>query len=175
MNDKFQDFFSENNFDIHEPHSGHNERFLRKLQQPKKKTISYKLMGAVASVILLIGFYLGSFHQQKQYDLRDVSPKMAEAQNFFVSTINQELKEIEKFRNLETETLIEEALEEIEELEDQYGSFKIELNQSGNQRMKVQAMINNYQQRLHVLQRLLDQLDKLENPTKFNNIDDEII
>lgn len=175
MDDKFNDFFNKNNFDIHEPYSGHEERFLRKLQQPKKKSISYKWMGAVASIVLLLGFYLGSFHQQKQYDLRDVSPKMAEAQDFFVSTINQELKEIEKYRSLETETLIEEALEEIEELEEKYQSFKSELNQPGNQRIKIQAMINNYQQRLDVLQRLLDQLNRLQKPIEFNSIDDEII
>lgn len=175
MNDNLHDFFKENNFDIHEPHKGHEARFLKKLQQPKKKTIPLKWMSLVASVLLLIGFFLGSQHQKKQYDLKDVSPKMAEVQNFFTTTISQELRDIEKYRTLDTETIIEKALDEIEELEDQYNKITVELKISGNKRFKIQRMIENYQQRVAILQRLLTQLDELENATKTNKQNDEII
>ncbi|MDD7913067.1 hypothetical protein [Polaribacter ponticola] len=39
MKDKLHDFFSENNFDFHEPQSAHLERFERKLNRTEKKAI----------------------------------------------------------------------------------------------------------------------------------------
>ncbi|MDY0779707.1 hypothetical protein [Tenacibaculum sp. IB213877] len=176
MDNKLQEFFSNTNFDIHEPHSSHEARFLRKLQQPQKtKSSSWKWLSIAASVILLLGFYLGSYHQKRQYDLADVSPKMAEAQNFFVNTINQELIQVEKYRNIETESIIEDALNEIEELEDQYNNFKSELNNNVNKRLVIQNMISNYQQRLIVLEKLLDQLEIINKPSSLNLIENEII
>lgn len=175
MDDKFHDFFSENNFDVHEPISGHESRFMRKLQHPKKKTTSWKWMSIVASITLLLGFYLGSSHQKNQIDLEDISPKMAETQSYFTNILHQELKEVERFRNLDTESLIEDSLDEIEELEEQYNKFKAELNTEGNQQLQVKEMIANYQKRLQIIQRLLVLLQKLEEPTQLNNFEDEII
>lgn len=178
MEDKMKEFMQNNDFDIYEPHSGHEDRFLKKLQQPtnkKNKTLSWKWLSVAASVVLLIGFYLGSnFQDQQPIQLRDISPEMNETQMFFVNTINQELREIEKYRNVNTESIIEDALDEIEELEDQYKSFKDDLNAKGNQRQIIQAMITNYQQRLAVLQNLLDQLEWLRNPQNQNNFDETI-
>ena len=102
-------------------------------------------------MILILGFWLGSTHQKEIIGLADVSPKMEEVQNYFVSTIRQELKIVEKNRSLETETIIEEALEHLEELEDNYKSFITELNIDGNSSKIINAMIKNYQQRLEIL------------------------
>lgn len=175
MNDKLHNFFNDTEFDVHEPHSGHQDRFLKKLKHPKKKSYSWKWLSLAASVLLLLGFYLGNFHQKNKYDLKDVSSEMAEAQNFFINTINHDLKKVEQYRNLNTESVIEDALEELEELEDQYNDIQNELKTSDNKRLKIKAMIQNYQQRLDILQRLLDRLNELENPTKFNIKEDEII
>ncbi len=176
MEDKLHQFFDDNDFDIFEPHSGHLERFQRKLKQPKKKTgPSFFWMSIAASVILVLGFYLGNYQQQQTYDLADVSPKMAEAQSFFVTTINQELKEIEQYRNIETETVIEDSLDEIEELTDQYKTLVTELSKNENKRQVIQQMIANYQERLNVLERLLLQLEQQKNPAKLELRDDEII
>ncbi len=171
MQDNFDTFFANSDFDIHEPHSGHEARFLRKLKQPKKKfSISYKWMSVAAAVILFLGFYLGSSHQKRQYDLADVSPKMAEAQNFFVTTISNELKQVEKFRNLDTEIIIEDALEEIEELEDQYKLLQKDLNNTSNKSPIIQNMIHNFQQRLSVLETLLSQLELVKQNKPQNEI-----
>lgn len=172
MEDNLQQFFSENEFDLQEPHSGHLERFERKLNHPKKTNkTSWKWMSVAASVVLVLGFWLGSNHQKQQLDLADVSPKMKEVQSYFVNTIHQELKTLEKNRSLETETIIEEALEQLEELEDSYNGFIKELNNDGNSRKIISAMIKNYQQRIEVLENVLQQIEQVKNP---NNIIDEI-
>ncbi|TVZ55390.1 hypothetical protein OD91_0637 [Lutibacter sp. Hel_I_33_5] len=166
MEDKLHQFFSDNNFDNNEPHSGHLDRFQRKLQQqnnPQKKT-SWKWLSVAASVVLLIGFWLGNNNQQKDsLDLADVSPKMEEVQTYFVSTLHQELKEVEKFRSLETEEIIEHALERLEDLEDDYNAFTKELKNTENQKEIIYAMINNYQQRLEILEEVLKQIELIKN------------
>ena len=170
MEDKLHQFFSENEFDFQEPHSGHLERFERKLNQPKKvNKTSWKWLSVAASVVLIFGFWLGSNHQKKQIELADISPKMEEVQTYFVSTINQELKTLEKNRSLDTETIIENALDQLEELEDEYKYFVKELTKNGKQRKIINMMIKNYQQRLDILENTLKQIEQIKNPNLLNN------
>ena len=172
MEDKLHQFFSENNFDFQEPHSGHLERFERKLNGTRNnRKTSWKWLSIAASVVLVLGFWLGSNHQKQQIDLATISPKMEEVQTYFVATINQELKTLEENRSLKTETIIENALEELEELEDSYTIFIQELTENGQQQKIINAMIKNYQQRLEILENVLKQIEQIKNP---NIINDEI-
>lgn len=164
MEDKLHEFFSENNFDFHEPHSGHAERFQRKLNNPGKvNKTSWKWLNVAASVVLLVGFWLGANQKPRQLDLADLSPKMEETQNYFVTTIHHELKLLEKHRSLDTEVIIEDALEELEKLEDTYKSFVTEINENGYEKRIVYAMINNYQQRLEILNNVIQQIEEIKN------------
>ena len=78
--------------------------------------------------------------------------------------INNEIKTLEKNRSLETEKIIENALEELEELEDDYKTFVRELSKNGSQRRVIGAMIKNYQRRLGILESTLKQIDLIKNP-----------
>lgn len=170
MEDKLLDYFSENKFDFQEPHSGHLDRFENKLNSTtSKQQFSLKWMSAAASVILVLGFWLGGKHQQKQFELADVSPEMEEVQSYFVNTIHQEIKTIESYRSLDTEFIIEEALNQIEELEEDYTVFLSDLKTNKNQTEIINAMIKNYQQRLEVLENLLKQIEQIKNPKIINN------
>lgn len=152
-------------FDILEPHSGHLKRFKQKLSNQKQHTnMSWRWLSAAASIVLIIGFGLGTNHQKQQTDLADISPKMAEVQNYFVATIRQELQAVENNRSLETEALIEHALEGLETLEEQYNFFVVELSKNRNEKKIIQAMIDNYQQRLEILENLLTQIKYLKTP-----------
>ena len=170
MEDKLHQFFSENDFDFQEPNIGHIKRFEQKLNSSKKKTTtSWKWMSVAASVILMFGFYLGSSHQKKQVELSDISPKLEEVQSYFVSTINQELKTLENSRSLETETIIEEALNELEELEESYNFFLTDLNTNGYQEKLINEMIKNYQQRLEILENVMKQIKQIKNSNLLKN------
>lgn len=172
MEDKLHHFFSDNDFDFETLHSGHFERFQNKLNQKKITNItSLKWLSVAASITLLLGFYLGSVNKSNQIDLEDVSPKMEEVQTYFVSTINQELKSLEKNRSLETETIIENALDQLEDLEDDYNDFVNDLNRNNNPKEVISKMINNYQKRLEILENTLQQIEYIKNP---NLIKDEI-
>lgn len=174
MEDKLHDFFNQNEFDIHEPHSGHLARFERKLKgvKPQRK-ISWTWMSVAAAVILSIGFGLGNLTKDSNsYDLASISPKMGETQDYFVSAIQTNLVTLEKSRNLDTERVIELALNELEDLEDSFKRLVKELKDNTNQTKTIDAMILNYQQRLDVLKSALQQIETL----KVNkNLDNEIL
>jgi len=169
MKDELDTFFKNADFDVDVPRFGHLERFEKRLQpQEKKKSFSYKWMSVAASVILIVGFWLGSNQTNNNMVLADVSPQMEEAESFFVSTIRQEIKEIEKFRNPDTEQAIEDALNQLERLEDKYKDLVIELN-TNNDRRVIYAMISNYQNRIEILQNVLKQVDLINNPKENQN------
>lgn len=170
MEDKLHQFFSENEFDLQEPHPGHLARFEHKLNAAKERNkTSWKWLSFAASVILLLGFWLASAHQKKQIELADISPKMEEVQNYFVSSIHQELKTLEKNRSLETETIIENALDKLEDLEEDYQVLVKELTKNGKQRKLINAMIKNYQNRLDILEKTLKQIEYIKNPNFLEN------
>lgn len=163
MEDKLNTFFKDNNFDVDVPRFGHIDRFEKRLNpQEKKKSFSYKWMSVAASVILLIGIWMGSNFTDNTLLLADVSPEMKETETFFVTTIKQELKEIEKYRNPTTERVIEDALNQLETLEDKYKELVKDLNKSFNDRRVVYAMISNYQNRIEILQNVLLQIDEIK-------------
>lgn len=163
MEDKLNTFFKDNNFDVDVPRFGHLDRFEKRLNpQEKKKSFSYKWMSVAASVILLIGIWMGSNFTDNTLLLADVSPEMKETETFFVTTIKQELKEIEKYRNPTTERVIEDALNQLETLEDKYKELVKDLNKSFNDRRVVYAMISNYQNRIEILQNALLQIDEIK-------------
>lgn len=172
MEDQFNNFFKNTDFDLEEPKFGHLERFQDRLNnqdKKKKKIISIKWMSIAASVILMIGFWLGSNQREATLLLADVSPKMQEAESFFVSTIKLELKEVEKVRNPKTERVIEDALKQLEVLEDKYVDLVKALNISNDDRRVVYAMISNYQNRIDVLQDVLILINQINNPKENQN------
>ncbi|NVK52306.1 MAG: hypothetical protein HWD85_05175 [Flavobacteriaceae bacterium] len=173
MKDQFNHFFKTTDFDVAEPRFGHLERFQERLNNPKKKKqiVSYKWMSIAASVILIVGFYLGVNFNTQPIVLADVSPQMQETESFFVTTIKQELHKIEKARNPKNERVIEDALNQLEILEDKYKDLVIELNKSTNDRRVIYAMISNYQSRIEVLQHVLKQIETINN-LKENNTDE---
>lgn len=166
MEDNFNNFFSDTDFDFQEPQTGHKNRFEQKLNQSKKTTnVSWKWLSVAASVFLVLGFWLGNTHQKKQLKLADTTPKVEKVQDFFVATINKKLRKVEGNRSLETEMIIEQALNELENLEESYIVSLTELTLEVEQEKSLLMMIKNYQQRLVILENLLKQIAQIKNPS----------
>ena len=129
MENQLNHFFKNSDFDTQEPRLGHLERFQDRINNQNKKNqkvTSFKWIGIAASILLLIGFWFGKNHTENTLFLSEVSPKMEEAETFFINTIAQDLKEVEKLRNPKTEKIIEDALNQLEGLEDKYKELIIE-------------------------------------------------
>jgi DNA-directed RNA polymerase beta' subunit len=164
MKNNLENYFLETDFDFQEPNSGHFERFENKLKDSKKSDkISWKWLSLAASVLLLIGFWFGKTHQKNSIDLADISPKMEEVQGYFVSTIHQKIKQLEKNKNPENEKFIKETLQQLESLEVEYQQLLKELNKQGNQEKIINFIIINYQLRLEILENMLKKINQIKN------------
>lgn len=171
MKNNLDRFFSTTDFDVYEPQDGHLKRFEKKLNMLKSgKSTSFKWMSIAASILILLGFWLGVNYQSTSLNLADISPEMKEVQHYFVSTIHNELKTLEKHRSIENELLIEETLNKLEDLEYDYSYFRIELKENGYQKHIIAAMIKNYQQRLELLENVLKQLTNKRQETNESYI-----
>ncbi len=181
MKDKLEQRFKEleGQFDTEEPKLGHFGRFEVKLarqttpQQPKWNPNTWKWLAIAASIALLFTLGLGNYSTKQGLELADVSPKMEETQSFFVSTIQQEIENINLKRNADNQQIIDDAFKQLNKLEENYKKLTVELDDSDKDKRIIYAMIANFQQRIEILQSLLQQLDELQQLK--NNINDEKI
>ncbi|MDH5413318.1 MAG: DUF3379 domain-containing protein [Flavobacteriaceae bacterium] len=177
MKDKLEQRFKElkDQFDIEEPSLGHFDRFELKLnsefdKKNKWNPRTWTWLAMAASVALLIGIWFGGYSAKQGLELADVSPQMEETQNFFVSTIKQEIESINLKRTDENQQIIEDAFKQLNKLEENYHLLTVELEKSNEDKRIIYAMISNYQQRIEVLQTLLQQLDEIQ---QIKTISDE--
>ncbi len=177
MKDNLENIFEkfENQFDIEEPNIGHFNRFESKLNKPSSRKKIIKLISTIsiaASITLLIGIWIGSSNSNQGMELANVSIEMQETQSFFINTINNELSKIENERNSDTEQIIIDGFAQIQKLEKQYQLLSLELKESAEDKRVIYAMISNFQQRIDVLQGLLEQIEnvkqlKTQNDEKY--------
>ena len=162
-------------FDIEEPEIGHFNRFEAKLARQdatksKWNPNTWKWLAVAASIALVFSIGFNSFKSESEgFELADVSPKMEETQSFFVLTIKSELEQINLKRNEDNKQVIDDALKQLDKLEKNYKELTVELKTSNKDKRIIYAMISNYQQRIEVLQFLLEQLDEIEQFKNTNN------
>lgn len=158
-------------FDVDEPNLGHQERFLTKLNSTDSKVVetaskSFKLWKpflAVAATILLCFSLITILNQQPATnDLASVSPELSKTQDFFTSTIENELNKLNKQRTPETKGLIDDAMKQLQILEKDYESLKTDLTESGDDKRVIYAMISNFQNRVNVLQSVMERIDDVK-------------
>ena len=182
MKDNLEKLFQDINFDTEEPQKGHEERFLQKLEQQQKKSkgkVFYlNVLTPIASIAacLLVAFLV--FNQNLNFnkpngELASVSPEMEKTQQFYTAVIQTELEKLASEKTPETEAIFNDAIKQLEILEKDHEKLKKDLVKSGNDKRVIFAMINNYQQRIELLQEVLQKIDKiknLKNPRHESNI-----
>lgn len=170
INDLFKNLDGE--FDIEMPNTGHEQRFLDKLNQKNtivsnsaKATSFWKPFLAVAASIILCFsvFTIMQSQEPELLDLASVSPEMEQTQSFFTIAIEQELTALEAERSPETEEMVNDAMKELRILEGEYNSLKIDLTESGNDKRVIYAMIANFQNRINVLKTVLEHIEEVKN------------
>lgn len=167
----------EADFDHEVPSTNHELRFLEKLEASKtvfyKKPVYRIAMGIAASILLMISVFTITQTTPESRDLASVSPELAQTQNFFTLTINEELKKLNQAKTPETEALIQDALKQMEILETDYESLKTDLIESGDDKRVIYAMISNFQNRIDILKTVLEQIESiklLKNNSNENSI-----
>ncbi len=174
MKDNLDNIFKklENQFDIEEPTIGHFNRFESKLNRtsvPKRRYRLLSYVAAAASIVLLVGVWLGASLSNTGMELAGISSEMEETQSYFLVTIENELSTIENERNSDTEQIINDGLEQLKKLETTYNTLTLELKESSEDKRIIYAMISNFQQRIDILQNLLIQIETIKQLKTQNN------
>ncbi len=157
-------------WDVAHPHAGHRERFLAKIKsvdtqaRPVAKNSRgwWKPLVVAASITLLVGFFVGRAFDTSDQQLSQIAPEMLETQVYFTALIDQELVKIAAESNIDTEKIIEDAMIQLKKLELDYEILKQDLLTNGSDRRVIQAMINNFQTRITLLNRVLEQIDEVK-------------
>lgn len=157
-------------FDTQQPADGHDMRFLEKLNRStnSKQTTSrirflQPIVAVAASIIICFGLFVVLNQGSSGSDLASVSEEMSTTQDFFTQTIASELNKINEQRTPETEILINDALKQLSILEKEYETLKADLNSSGQDKRVIYAMISNFQNRIEILQTVLEQIENINN------------
>jgi flagellar biosynthesis chaperone FliJ len=183
-----EEWFAAQNFNKEAPPIGHRNRFLEKLdkareqdkstQEPTKiddingKTpqkgrvllmnicIKWSLVAGLAFLIGISTFnFLTSMNESE--GLESVSQEMAQAQDFFTSTINLELERLDKAQSPQTERIIADTKKGLNMLENEYIQIKKDFKINNNNKAVIAAMIQNFQNRIDLLENALAHIEQL--------------
>ncbi|MDY0781635.1 hypothetical protein [Tenacibaculum sp. IB213877] len=158
--------------------ANHQQKFKQKLLAevaPKKKSFTW--LYVAASIVVLIGLGITFYPQQdlpvtdenavEIISLGSISPELKTIESYYMNTINYEISQLPY--NKENEELVKGYLLKIGELTKEYKSLTQELNNKGVNDQTIDALINNLQLRLQLLQRLKKQLHNLKNKEQNEN------
>lgn len=170
MMKKLKNFIDNNKeaFDDLELPLGHEQRFLKKLEK-KKSSIGLKIWyGIAASFIFLamLSFFGKNYVFQNRFlkdhpqviGLSDISPKYQEVEAFYQASVNEKINEIEKLNCKVNQEQLNMINSELEQLNGSYQNLQAELKINRNDERIINAMIDNYQNRIRFLDLVINQI-----------------
>jgi len=161
---------------------GHEDRFLKKLEKElsANKKPSFLILKVAASVAVLLGVGLYFMNRDttdtieknvvntenpikeiKKFSLSDLSPDLKKVEEYYVSTINFELSKLELTKD--NKGLVDSYLDQLSELDEEYDTLNVELNEIGPNDQTINALIKNLQLRLQLLHKLKSKLIELKS------------
>jgi len=171
-NDKMDDLFEklQGQWDIHEPHEDHYDRFLAKQSRRKSKANRWYALSIAASVLLIVGFFTffnDNLNKTPQNaDLQFASKQTRETDSIFTAMIRLELDKVKQKKSPINEKIVADALVQMEKLDRDYEKIKQELIKNGESKQIIHAMIRNLKIRIAFLEEVLEHI---ENNEKLND------
>jgi alpha/beta superfamily hydrolase len=128
-------------------------------QRPNQRIVWMKRLRVAAAVAFLlvaggvIGAHLANVHNEAK-SLADISPEHAEMERYFKSQVNDKMAQLASYRQ---DTFVKPDLQELDTL---YEQLKTELQNApeGAEEKIIQAMINNYQTKIDILEQVLEKV-----------------
>jgi len=184
--EELDSLFTTEEFDIEEPRTGHEERFISKLKEEAQHQEGSKgnskgfwspwlaIAASLIFIIILAGSFFSTQAYNKSTDLAAISPEMKETQDFYSTAIKAELEKVNLAKSPETEIIVNDALEQLERLDTEYKKLKQDLATSGKDKRVIFAMVSNLQQRIDLLNNVSFQIQEIKE-LKNNNHESTII
>lgn len=166
-----EDFIKNNkeSFNSFELSEHHLEDFRQKLDKQNSRNIGtnhwFSIAAGFVFLIMLTVFvryqYIKTEHAIntiKVVSLSDISPKYKEVENFYKADLDQKIDEFQKLDcqiDQEQKKMVDSELEQLDEV---YFSLQKELKINLNDKRIINAMINNYQNRIQFLELVIGQI-----------------
>jgi hypothetical protein len=162
------------------------ESKLNQQAEPKIKTkvvalrsriYQYAKVAAIGLVLLTVGGFLGSYwttqNQAKQLSFGSINEEYQELETFYAEQVNSQMTQLKKYR------VDKSLMADIKELDASFSELEKELSINeniANNEVIVNAMIENYQSKIAILERVLNRLERKnkEEQTVKNNNDGKI-
>ncbi|WP_435625207.1 hypothetical protein [Flagellimonas sp.] len=178
--DNLDDLFErlQGQFDIEEPGSGHQERFLAKLNQskgvvslPQRKNRVWKPLSIAASVVLicLLGLQIFNSEPSIKEQVVEIAPEVSKTEFYFASLIEEQVQELKDAKSPETARLVDDTLIQLDKLETDYNNLEQELINGGDSKIILNAMITNFQTRIDLLKEVLQNIENIKNLKSYND------
>lgn len=175
--DKFKDFIQEHQeeFDTLEPSADAWKGINSVVQKDRSRFDAKVMLRIAASLFFILGaawlaLEIGTKSSDElvqeeasptensyEYAFSGISEELAEVEHFYVSEVAQKESELLNYE-VDDELMVEVTL-----LNEEFEALKIEMGQSADPMKVVEAMINNYQLRLEILQQILHQIEREKN------------
>jgi len=140
-----------------------------KKKEAKVLTISYKFLTRAAAVLVLLGcttfFFLNNQNEESRVVMTE---EFMEIETHYKTMVHAKVKQVNNNKNL-TAKQKKEFITYINDLEDEAKDLNDELSKNLNNDKILEALINNYKDRLRLMEQLLDRADKINN-NEENNI-----
>ncbi|MBM1107869.1 hypothetical protein JQC67_17070 [Aurantibacter crassamenti] len=180
QDNKLENIFKEleGHFDTEEPATGHEFRFLEKLNKESKvvdlnktKFNWWKTLSIAASIAVLIAVGFGIFSNTLTVEeqVAEISPEAANTQFYFANIIEEQVKQLENESTPETQQIISDTMSQLKKLELNYKNLENELLKGGNSKLILSAMITNFQTRIDLLEEVMNQIESIKTLNKFND------
>jgi hypothetical protein len=178
-----EEWANDQNWDSGELPSGHRDRFMAKLKaaceeppvsdiaEPKatggrvvqlNTLFKYAAVAVIAVLLGVSGMKIYSSNMQQESGLASISPEMAQAEDFFTSTIDRELAQLDQELSPETERIINDTKVILKKLEKEYQEILRDFNANEDSQAVIAAMIENFQSRIGLLEEAQQQIKQLK-------------
>ncbi len=145
-------------------------------QKKKPKTVSFFRYRNIAAACLLLltggiaGFlFSGNSISNKSPIATQIDPEFREAENFYRDQYNERVAQLASY------TLEDEFSDDLRQFEEIMGDLKIELSNvpKGNRARLITTIISNYQNKIEILERVLERLESIDT-IKVNATQNEV-
>ncbi|MGK4568005.1 anti-sigma factor [Flavobacterium sp. 3HN19-14] len=161
LGELFESF--ENQWDVEEPVLGHQQRFMERLAQPKKKKFPYKtILSIAAALVICFGIYIQYQPSGSQSAVAAMSPEVKESHLYFNSLIKKELAIIQQENSPESKIIVRDAMAQLDALDKDYNKLVAEMAEKGESTQIIYAMIQNLQTRVNFLQQVVKQIENIK-------------
>jgi hypothetical protein len=125
----------------------------------RSRIYQYAKIAAIGLVLLTVGGFLGSYwtaqNQAEQLSFGTINEEYQELETFYAEQVSNQMTQLKKYR------IDRSLMDDIEELDASFLELEKELNADGNgvkSEVVVNAMIENYQSKIAILERVLNRL-----------------